>query len=369
VRIVHLLIGGDVAGGQIVALRLARAAKAAGHDVGFVSPSDGPALDAARDEGFDVHLLGLTRIYRVTGAVALSRLLRTTKADLLHTHTQVVPNVLGRLAARAAGVPVISHLHIENHFRAQPLARYAYRSLDNATSRLCERIVAVSESTRDALLAQGYPSRRVEVVPNGVDLDDGAAPSSRGLREEFRLDPAAPVVAHVARLAEVKGQRTTIEALPALEGVNAVFVGRDLEFEGAYQGQLEQLAERLGVADRVVFAGYVRDVDRRYAEFDVVVLPSLAEGLPLVLLEALAHARPVIATPVGGTPELVVNGETGLLVPPGDSKALAEAVRRLLDDPGLGRRLGEAGRELVRRRYSAERQAERILAIYEEVVG
>jgi glycosyltransferase involved in cell wall biosynthesis len=367
VRIVHLLIGGEVAGGQVVALRLARAAKARGHTVSFVSPSDGAALDAAREDGFDVHLLNLTRMYRLADALRFARLLRTVGADLLHTHTQVVPNVLGRTAARTVGVPVISHLHIENHFRAQVLPRAVYRRLDNATARLCARILAVSNATRDSLVTQGYPPALVEVVPNGVELDDAPAPRP-ALRHRLALPAHARLVGEVARLAEVKGQRTMIEALPELDGVHLALVGQDVEFEGAYQGELERLAERLGVADRVAFVGHLPDAARRYGEFDVVVLPSLAEGLPMVLLEALAQARPVVATPVGGTPEIVVHEETGLLVPPGDAQALAAAIRRLVNDLVLGRRLGEAGRALVQTRYSAEQQAKRVLAIYDEVV-
>jgi glycosyltransferase involved in cell wall biosynthesis len=366
VRIVHLLLSGDVAGGEVIALRLARAAKERGHDVGFVAPHDGPALDAARADGFDVHLLRVTRMYRLRDALSLARLLRETHTDVLHTHAQVVQNVLGRLAARSVGVRVISHLHIENHFRDQPIARAVYAGLDNATARLCDRIVAVSEATREALIAQGYPAQRVVVIANGVELD-GVVPRARSLRAELAIPDDVPLVGQVARLAEVKGQRTLIEALPDLPRVHVALIGEDLEFEGAYQGELERLAERLGVADRIVFAGHVPDAAARVAELDVFVLPSHAEGLSMGLLEALAHARPVVATPVGGTPEVVRDGETGLLVPPRDPQALAAAVRRLLDDPELGRRLGEAGRKLVREHHSADVQAERVLALYDEV--
>lgn len=365
-RILHLVIGGDVAGGQVVALQLARAARERGHDVGFVSPTDGPFLELARREGFDVHLIDVSRTFRLGGLLALAGLLRRTCTDVLHTHTQIAPNVLGRVAARLAGARVVSHLHIENYFRPNRLARAFHRTLDNATARLCARIVAVSEGTRRALLDQGYPADRIEVVYNGIELD--GAPSSDGrLRREFGLPPDAPLVGEIARLAAVKGQRELIEALVQVPEARAVLIGEDIEQGGAYQTELERLAERLAVRERVVFAGYRSDAPALLADLDLIVLPSSSEGLPIVLLEAMARAKPVIATPVGGTPELVVDGETGLLVPPGDPEALATAIRRLLADPELARRLGETGRERVRERFSASAQAERILALYEEV--
>jgi glycosyltransferase involved in cell wall biosynthesis len=147
-----------------------------------------------------------------------------------------------------------------------------------------------------------------------------------------------------------------------------VLVGLDLEQGGSYQRELERTAERAGVRDRVVFAGARDDAGSLLAELDVLALPSWTEGLPLVVLEAMARRRPVVATPVGGTPEIVVDGETGLLVPPRDPRALAAALRRLLDDPQLRERMGEAGFARVRERFSADAMTERMLAIYDEVL-
>src|SRR5207247_11054153 len=127
--------------------------------------------------------------------------------------------------------------------------------------------------------------------------------------------------------------------------------------------------QRVGLAERVVFAGYRADVPAVLDEVDVVVLPSSVEGMPLVLLEAMAHRRPVVATPVGGTPEVVVDGETGLLVPPRDPRALADAIRRLLDDPDLAKRLGDAGRRRVELHFSLEAMNRRILELYDEVAA
>lgn len=360
-RIAQLLISGDLAGGQLVALQLARAVRERGDEAIFVAPAHGSFVERARAEGFEAHLVDAGRLHRVAGARRLTRLLRERRVDVLHTHTLAAANTLGRLAARRARVPVVSHLHIENHFRSptKPLLRRA----DNASARLCAALIAVSEDTRRAYERQGYP-RRIEVVYNGVELD-GAAPG--GLRERLGIPASAPLVGEVGRLCDVKGQRELIEALAQLPGAHAVLVGVDLERGGAYQRELEETAERLGVRDRVVFAGRIDDAGALLADLDVLALPSSTEGLPLVVLEAMARGRAVVATPVGGTPEVVVDGVTGLLVPPRDPDALAAALRRLLADPGLRARMGDAGHERVRTRFSADAMTTRVLEIYDAV--
>ena len=356
-RIVHLVISGQVAGGQLVALRLARAARERGDEVSFAAPRPGPFGELARKEGFQVALVDVGRVHRMRPAGRLRRLLRG--ADLLHTHTLASANALSTLASPA---PVVRHLHIENHFR--PATEPALRRLDSWTARRCAALVAVSGDTRRAYLRQGYPDR-IEVVHNGIELD-GAAPTG-SLRAELALPNGAPLIGEVARLCEVKGQRELIEALPAIPDARLVLFGRDLEQGGAFQEGLERTADRLGVRDRVVFAGHRDDAAQLLGELDLFVLPSWTEGLPLVVLEAMARRRAVVATPVGGTPEVVADGETGLLVPPRDSAALATAIRELLADPERRRRMGEAGYRRAAERFSAEAMTRRVLEIYDEV--
>jgi glycosyltransferase involved in cell wall biosynthesis len=355
VKIVQQVISGDLAGGQLVALRIAGAARAAGHESLIVSPSAGPLLDRARDENLATRIVPLGRSYRVDDAVRYARLLRAERVGLLHTHTHLAGNVLGRIAGRLAGVPVVAHMHIENVFRSDRAGRSVQVSLDNATTRLCARILAVSEATRASLVRQGYPAGRIEVLYNGVDLDAA---------EPVRLVDGPPVILHVGRLAPVKGQLELIRALATIDGAHAVLVGRDLERDGAYERELEQEAKRLGQEGRVHLVGSRDDVPGLLAGCDVLALPSWIEGLPLVVLEAMAQAKPVVATAVGGTPELVVDGETGLLVPPRDLEALADALRALLADPARMKSLGDAGRRRVEERFSAAAMTGRVLEVY-----
>jgi glycosyltransferase involved in cell wall biosynthesis len=364
-RIAHLVTGGELAGGQVVALQLALAAREAGHEALFVSPTPGELLDRAEAVGFATELVDVRRTTRLGGAVRLARVLRRREVDVLHTHVHVAANVLGRIAARAAGVSVISHLHIENHFRPSRLARAPLVGLDNATARLCSRLVAVSDATRLAFERQGFPIRLLETVHNGVDAAAVRAARPVALRAELGIADGDLLLAHVGRLAPVKGQQELVEALRDLgrNDVHVVFFGRDVERGGAFAAELERLADGLNVR----FAGFRADAAAALGEADALVLPSWIEGLPLVVLEAMAQAKPVVATAVGGTPEAVVDGDTGLLVAPRDVSALTGALERLVGDEDLRRRLGEAGRRRVEAHFSANAMTRRILEIYAEL--
>lgn len=364
--IAHLVIGGDVAGGQIVALELMRAAHARGHRALVIAPAPGPFVDLVRAEGFQAELCGVSRTFHVRSAWRLRRLLRRERVDVLHTHTQLAGNILGRLSGRLAGAAVVSHLHIENYFRPQRAVAAAHRLLDNATARLCARIVVVSEATAAALRRQGYPADRMVVVPNGVTLSP--PPPERRVRAELGIPEASFLVGCIARLGDVKGQRELLRALALLpEDVRVVLVGADLEQGGTYERTLRTLAADLGVDRRTSFAGYRADVPAVLAELDVLALPSHSEGLPLVVLEAMTAGLPIVATRVGGTPEAVVDGETGYLVEAGDVAGLAAALSRVVGRPDRGRALGEAGRERARREFSPEAMCRRVLAVYDDV--
>ena len=366
-RLVHLVIGGAVAGGQLVALRIIRAAHLRGDHVAVVSPSEGPFVDLLRAEGVRTHLADVNRTFQLAGLVRLVRILRAERADVVHTHTALAANVLARIAGRLAGAQVVSHLHIENHFRPQRLPAAVLRLLDNVTVRLSARVIAVSESTRDALVCQGYPASRIEVIPNGIDLVAEGRPRRPGLRAELGIPERVPLVGEVARLCAVKGQRELIEAMKEVPDAWLLLVGADLEQGGAYERELRAAAATAGVDGRVVFAGYRGDAGDLIDELDVFALPSWTEGMPLVALEAMAHGKPVVATPVGGTGEVVVDGVTGTLVPVRDPQRLAAALRALIADPERARAFGAAGRDRVREQFSATETVSRVLAIYEEL--
>ncbi|HEU4370454.1 MAG TPA: glycosyltransferase family 4 protein [Methylomirabilota bacterium] len=239
---------------------------------------------------------------------------------------------------------------------------------DRLISRLVDRVIAVSEAARTFLIrGKGYPGAKVTVVPNGRDLSVFQPGHAReAARKELGLDRAVPLVGVVGRLEAQKGHAHLLDAWPAvmreLPDARLLLVG-----DGSLRGALEAQARARGVGDAVIFAGFRADVPRMLDALDVLCLPSLYEGMPLTAIEASAMARPVVATAVDGTPEVVRDGRTGRLVPPADPPALARALLELLRDPDGARRMGEAGRRWARLRFDLDRQVAATARVYRSV--
>ena len=280
----------------------------------------------------------------VLQSLGLARTLRRLRPRVVHV-TDVWPPAL--LAAWLARVPrlFLTH-HTPELPRRDNLAGRAWWRLGWA---MRPEVIYTSESDR---AQDGRTGLRTHVIELGIDLDRFAAGKPV-------LPTDEPLVGNVARLAEQKGQRFLVEAAARVPEARFAIVG-----DGELRGDLERRTHELGVADRVLFTGARDDVPDLLASFDVFAHPSLFEGLCLAVIEAQAAGVPVVATPVGGIRETVIDGETGLLVPPRDPDRLAQAIRRLLGDPGLARRLAEEARRRVRERFSAERMVERTLALY-----
>jgi len=373
-RIVYTVLNGHVAGGQLVCLQMMEAAREAGHQVSLVTPYRGEFTELLEQRDISVVLLPMSRTFHIHRAWQFRNFVRKWRADLVHCHDAVPGMILSCLGSYLAGVPFIGHVHIENTFSRLRWVRTFQLRFYNFVLRWADAIVAISESTRQSLIKQGLPRPKVTVIPNGVETAGYAnGSSSKRARKTLGLNGSEAVVGCVARLCPVKGQRELILAAAkvceVMPTVKFVFIGEDLEFGGAYRKQLQDLSAALGLSGLVVFTGYQADAVALMAGFDVFVLPSHAEGLPLTILEAMAAERPVIATPVGGVPELVIDGTTGVLVPPGDCEALADAMITLLADKEKARTMGLAGRQRVEKEFALRDVTARILAVYAEVAS
>lgn len=327
------------------------------------APGLRPLLEGARDAG--VELREVPAVRGVRGGTRIPRIahaLRRERPALFHAHLNWPLGCTGGvLAAALAGVPTVATVQLWTELpraRSIPLQRRA------ATAAVA-RYVAVSGDTARKLRSEfGVAEEQVRVVPNGIRVEtmEGARPDP-ALRAEIAGSADRPLVLTAARLDRQKGHRFLLEAAVRIPEATFALAG-----DGPDRAELEALARELGVADRVAFLGRRHDVPRLLASCDLFVLPSLWEGLPLSVLEAMAAGVPVVATSIGGTDEVVRDGETGVGVPPGDSPALAAAVRRLLGDPAEARRLAAGGRRLVRERYSAAAMADGVQRVYTEVL-
>ena len=294
--------------------------------------------------------------------------LRRARPRLLHLH-HVWP-ASDRYLAALAGAAGIPHVVVTEHIvgRAHSGAQRALKRRELAGA---DAVTAVCEAVAATLVSDyGVDRARVRVEPNGAELPDldAETPEARTLRAQFGASAARPLLVCAARLEEQKGQDVLLEAgaLLRARGLDCTLA---LAGDGSQRAALEARAAALGIADRVRFLGQIETIGPLLLAADAVVLPSRWEGLPLALLEALARARPVVASAVGGIPEVITTEEHGILVPPGDAAALAAAVELFQRRPDMARRLGEAGARRVRETYTWARVTEQFEAVYDEVLG
>jgi glycosyltransferase involved in cell wall biosynthesis len=324
------------------------------------SPGVRPLLEATSRLGVRAR-----PIARARGLQDLARLVqevRSEKAAVFHAHLSWALRCnWGLLAADLARVPAV--IATQQLFRPLSSPREILRQW--VLAGRVDRYIAVSEDMARKLRATPlFPARKVEIIRNAVDVRRFRQQSGGALRRELRGVPARPIVLALARLDAQKGLFDLLEAAVLVPDANFVIAG-----DGQERKRLEDTARTLAVDGRVLFLGHREDVPELLAACDLFVLPSLYEGFPLSVLEAMAAGRPVVATAIGGTEEAVINGETGLLVPPHDPAALAAAIRSLLSDPPLGRRLGLAGRERALREFSAEKMVREVTELYERILS
>ena len=292
----------------------------------------------------------------------LANLIREQRPHILHTHTAKA-GAVGRLAAvlaRDARPPIIVHTFHGHVLRGYfgPVRSRLFRLLERRLARVATTLVAVSPEVRDDLVALGVaPSERFTVIRLGIELEERVVAGRDGRSETRRMLGVPPerfLVGWIGRMTAVK---RTDDVLLAFKGLcdHGVDAGLCLVGDGPDRDGAERQARRLGIMRRSLFLGYQGDVAPFYSAFDALLLPSANEGTPVSAIEALAGGKPVVATRVGGVPDVVRDGEDGFLVDPGNVDGLAERLALLAADPDLRRRLGESGRARVLERYSVRR--------------
>jgi len=316
-------------------------------------------LTLLTDLGVPVHFLRFNRWYSPLQIYRMRRLLKRGRFDIVHTHKGSDLSLVW-LASAGRKLPCLVNTRGVNFRLGVNRFKYNRRRLD--------RIIVVSRDSKRVMTDCGVRTEKIHVVYGGVDTDRfrPLPDQRRPVREEWSVPEAAIVSVVAANLVRQKGHGDYLEAAAVLRETYPdlwhIFAG------GGDQHDLRLRAAELGVADRVVFAGYRNDMERVYAAADLSVMPSFAgEGVSGVLREAMACGLPVVTTDVGGNAELVENGVSGLVVPVRQPASLAEAIRRLIDDEALRRRLAAAAGDLVRERYSTQARVAQIFDLYESV--
>jgi len=344
--------------------------------VGQESPREGNLFDLAAGRGVRwTAMPGLGREVRpwrdLRAFVGLYRMMRSYRPHIVHTHTAKA-GLLGRLAARVAGVPVVVHTFHGHVLRGYfgPVTTAFYRALERRLGSLSDVLVAVSDAVKSDLVALGVAAEsKIRVIPLGLDLEPLAGALPRGsLRGEAGVPPEAPLVGIVGRLAPIKDVGTFLGAAAlvrrSLPAARFAVVG-----DGEERARLESERHRLGLDACVFFHGWRREMAAVYGDLDLVVNSSRNEGTPVALIEALAAARPVVATRVGGTPDLLGDGRRGMLVPPGDAAALAAAIVETFERPEAAIARAREGQSYVLAHHSWRRLLDDIDALYRELLS
>jgi glycosyltransferase involved in cell wall biosynthesis len=303
----------------------------------------------------------------------LTAFLRKNPYHIVHTHNSKA-GFLGRLAARLAGVPVIVHtVHGFAFHDEEPLWRQMlFRNLERLGSHWSDSMIFISQPLIDwALKDRIVGEEKITKIYSGIQLDKFHPVKSQEkdrIKSRWGLKKEEVVVGIVSKLWEGKGHTVLIEAFKLLKGkikdAKLVIVG-----EGYLYDELIRLVETNGLHESVLFTGFLMDVYEIIATFDVAVLPSFFEGMGRVILEAMAMEKPVVASRVGGIPDLIDQGVNGLLVRPGDPRELADALEKVLSDNGLGRKLGRAGRKRIKNQFSADVMVQSIEKLYRELLA
>jgi len=325
----------------------------------------GPYEDKLRNIGVTVKNFDLKTLVDLRIIPRLVRYIKQNNFDIVET--AVFPSdVYGRVSARLANVPVIiSTMHrVEDH-KQETIYRFL-PFVDTVTMALTTKIIAVSGAVKNYLIRRHkIRPEKISMIYNGIDVSKYKRHVNiSGFKKQFNLDPSIPIVAFIGRLVKVKGVSYFLEAAASVlrSGKKAQFL---VIGDGPLKQSLVKQTQKLGIDQHVFFIGFRKDIPRVLSFIDILVVPSLWEGLPLVVLETMSAGKPIIAAEVGGIPEAVRNGETGILVPPKNPEALTGAINDLLADPKKRKEMGDKAKQRAVQLFDVERKVKEYENLYD----
>jgi glycosyltransferase involved in cell wall biosynthesis len=374
-RIVEFVNSLDIGGTERQVVNLTRGLRAQGFPVELACfLAQGELAGEVERLRVPLHEYPINSLRRPSAAkslLAIARYLRRNRIDVLHA-SGFYPNVLAVMAAALAGTPVIIAAVRDMGHMWTPWQRRVQRAIGFLADGVITNAHAVAARLRD----EGWNTSRIHVIHNGIDHRP-PPPSTPDLRRQLGIPPRAPLVGVVSRLTRVKGIEDFIDAAGVVAShhpeARFVIMGGpipDALYPDAdvYDRELRRRAASLGLAERVIFAGPRTDAVDLMPQLDVSVLPSLTEGLSNTLIESMAAGVPTVATRVGGTPEVVVDGETGLLVPPSQPARMAAAIERLIESRDLAARFARAGRRRYEEHFTIDRMVQQTVRLYQRLL-
>jgi glycosyltransferase involved in cell wall biosynthesis len=363
-RILLAVEKGRIAGTERHVLELARALDSERAKVSVLVFSEGELVEKLRSTGIQADVLRRRARFDPVLLFQMWRFFRLHSFDVVHGH----PERIACLAAKLAGVPaVLMTYHVLGSQASDSIEpNWLWLALEKLRTLVVDFTITVSELDAHVLIERfRRKPEKVRFIANGIAPSPIPANEKEKICREFGLGPAGPLLCTVARLSRQKGLDFLIrgmrEIVRAFPDAALLIVG-----EGELEGELKNLTSELGLASHVIFTGYREDVLGLIASSDLFVLPSLREGMPYSLLEAMLVSKPVVTTTVSS--HVVSDGQTGIVIPPADSTALAQAIIKILGTPELGSRMGRLGRERLEAHFSAEKMAEETFEVYNSIL-
>ncbi len=358
-HILHVETGRHLYGGALQVLCLVKGLKKQGCRSTLVC-AKGSKIGEAASVAATIYEVPMVGELDPRFVLQLGRVIRAECPDIVHVHSRRGADLWGILVARLTKIKVVLTRRVDN-----PEVPWAAQM----KYRLCDCVITISEGIRQVLLSEGIPAHKVVCIPSGVAIEQYNQGCKSGwFCSQFGLRPHDKVIGVIGQLIPRKGHRYLIEAAPEIlkhyPETRFVFFG-----QGPLQRDLEQLSESLHVANKVHFVGFRTDLERILPCLDLVVHPATMEGLGVSLLQAAAAGVPIVATRVGGIPEIVHDGVNGYLVDVGNTQAIVDAVLTLLQDLPKAKHLGRAGRELVRSHFSLEAMVAGNLRAYHDILS
>ena len=371
--IVNLTFGG----GERVFSQVIRGLNKEKFDVFVACQPGGIFEEKLREVGIKIEPLDMTSRYNLGTISQLKKIIETKNIQIVHSQDGRA-DFFARIAGKIANVPVIisSVAMLVEGYDVNIFRKVLYILMDRWSERCVDKFIVLSEVLRHTLIERhGIEPEKIVKIYNGIEIDEykpnnerGIRIEDSGLRKEFGFRNDVPVIGTIGRLVWQKGFEYLIKAIPKivkdLPEAKFLIVG-----EGPLREKLEELGKRLKVKDNIIFTGFRSDIKEILASIDVLVMPSLLEGLPMVLLEGMAMAKPIVATNIDGISEVLENGKTGLLVPPKDTDTLAEAIIEILNNKTKASHLGQNARKIVEEKFSVEKMVEQIEWVYEGLLN
>ena len=368
-KIMLVIGGGEKGGSRNHIITLAEGLRKKGVLVELICFLEDIVAETARAHNIPVKVFPMKSIIDLRVLKQFQVYINKKTPHLLHTHG-VRANFIGRLAGRNAGIPIVTTVHSSiYHDYSKRLKRVLYQRIEKLTRPFTNRFIAVAESLRKELISDGVRSDRIEVVYNGLSpdfiIDQPVVPF---LRAELGIAENIPILITVGRIEEVKNQAMLLQVFATLKQNNIDFHGV-IVGDGPLLSELQEQARKLEIDHIVHFLGFRKDIFELLSEANLFILTSRMEGLPITLLESMAANTPIIATNVGGMPEVVRLAQNGYIVPVDDVEQFAARIQEILVQPELNRQLAEKGRSALQTHFAADKFIEKTIAVYQIVIA